>query len=133
MFYFTVLWKRNKYVLKMGGGKITTQKLDRSAIDKVETKKEIPALVVDETAKEEGVTAKHLGKRTIEVTANVRGKMATKLYKETLSIDKSAKAIRKIAEDFWAEDGIYVKKEEIYQAICKATKGLAGIHIQAIY
>lgn len=133
MFYFTVLGKRNKYVLKIGGGKITTQKLERSAIDKVETKKEIPASVVDETAKKERVTAKHLGKRTIEVTANVGGKMATKLYKETLSIDKSAKAIRKIAEDFWDEDGIYVKKEEIYQAICKATRGLAGIRIQAIY
>ena len=133
MFKFTVTGKRNKYELKIEGGKITTQKLERSAIDKVEPKKEITAPAVDETTKEERVTAKYLGKRKVEVTVKAGNITASRLYKETLRLHKSAERIRKITVDFWNEDGIYVREKEVYQAICKSTRGLAGMHIQATY
>lgn len=133
MLKFTVTGRRYEYVLKIEGGKITTQKLEPSTIDKVETKKETPAPIVNETTKEERVTAEHLGKRTIEVTVNDGDIAASRIYKETLSLNKSAKRIREIAEDFLLEDGIYVREKEIYQAIRKATNGLSGIHIQSYY
>lgn len=132
MFYFTVLGKRNKYVLKIGGGKITTQKVERTDSDKEQLKeREVAPLV--EKAENERVTAKYLGKRMIEVTANAGEMTVSRIYKETLNINKSAKRIREIAEDFMLEDGICVKEKEIYQAIGKATKGLSGIHIRSYY
>lgn len=133
MLKFSVLGKRNKYVLKIEGGKITTQKLERFAIDKEKSKKEIPAPAVDETTKEERVTAKYLGKRTIEVTVKAEGVTASRLYKETLRPHKSAERIRRIAEDFLLEDGIYVREKEVYQAMLKATKGLPEIHVFSYY
>lgn len=118
MFKITITEKRNEYTIMFVGGRIRLQKTEK---------------LVNDKEKEERVTAKYIGKGMIEVIAKEHNIIAIELYKLPffLNINESRRRVREVTNNLCLS-GINVEKHEVYNAICKAAKGLWIPHITAM-
>lgn len=120
MLKITITEIRNEYVVMFVGGRIRAKKTEK--------------LVKGKEAEEgERVTANYIGKGMVEVTAKDHGIIAVELYKIPFffNIDESRRRVSEVTNNFCL-NGINVEKYEVYNAICKATRGLWRPHIVAM-